>query len=268
MKDSKIGWTDHTHNEWVGCFKVSPGCTHCYAEDFMTKKPRWKNTWGPAATTTRQLTTQANRKKPHKWNKDAQKSGNRPRVFTQSLSDVFEDNWRLDMYRVGLFHTIISTPYLKWLVLTKRPENARHMSPSHWLEKWPSHVRIGASVENQEWADKRIPELLKVPAKNFLSVEPMLNNIDLNIYHQLDGPNSKLDWLIIGGESGPKARPFDLYWAECLIFQCQERGIPVFMKQLGSKPTLNGKPYPISDRKGENMDDWPDYLKIREFPND
>ena len=115
-------------------------------------------------------------------------------------------------------------------------------------------------------ADPAQPNPQRIPAKNFLSVEPMLGPIDLNPYWQVDGPNSTLDWIIIGGESGPNARPFDLYWAECLIFQCQELGIPVFMKQLGSKPVLNGTPYPISDRKGENMDDWPDYLKIRQFP--
>ena len=255
-ENSAIEWTDHTFNPWVGCVKVSEGCKYCYAEDFMTKKPRWANTWGPAEITERIKTkTWSN---PVKWNKEAKESGKRVRVFCASLADVFEDNPQLVEWRTELLDLIINTPHLDWQILTKRPENVNRMIEQSTgfsdAEMWfhaARNVWMGTSVENQEQADIRIPELLNIPAAvRFLSMEPLLGPININKY-------SNIDWVIVGGESGPKARPMHPDWVRSLRDQCQDTGAAFFFKQWG-------KWGPVFDLKAQTYQ----FKTGREYPED
>lgn len=242
--NSSIEWTDHTFNPWSGCIRVSPGCEHCYAE---TLSKRWgKDIWGPGSK--RQRTSDANWRKPLQWNKQAEKEGRRYKVFCASMADVFEDNEQIVEWRDELFDLIDQTPSLDWLLLTKRPENVLAMLPSHWHgpspkgtrgvvgDGIPNNVWLGASVENQEYADKRIPELLKIPAAvRFLSVEPLLGSVNLMKY-LLSGAHKwrqDINWVIVGGESGPGARPLHPGWVRKIRDDCTAAGVAYFFKQWG-----------------------------------
>lgn len=277
MENSKIEWTHHTFNPWIGCTKISDGCKNCYAEELMDKR-YGRVKWGVHGLRVR--TSKSNWKQPNRWNKAAKEAGVRARVFCASLADIFEDKpdqQELNDWRRDLFGMIINTPYLDWLLLTKRPENVNHMIEQATgfsdAETWfhaAQNVWIGTSVENQGQADKRIPELLKIPAKiRFLSCEPLLGHVDLrkfskksrgltlghdwltgeewqyseifgggkNIYDfdpQFDdyGKN-RIHWVIAGGESGHNARPMHPDWVRSLRYQCQEAGVPFLFKQWG-----------------------------------
>jgi protein gp37 len=248
MENSKIEWTHHTFNPWIGCTKVSEGCKHCYAE---TLDKRWKrNNWGPSNTRTR--TSDENWKRPLQWNRKAEKEGVRYRVFCASLADVFEHHpdpghaGTMSTWRDELWRLIKVTPHLDWLLLTKRPENVMKKVPMIWITDWPKNVWIGTSVENQEQADIRIAHLVNIPAPTrFLSIEPMLGSIDLKLFrglilnHKLDhlahgmGVTSGIHWVICGGESGHGARPMHPDWPRSLRDQCKAAGVPFLFKQWG-----------------------------------
>lgn len=216
--------------------------------------------WGPQGT--RQRTSVANWRKPLQWNRQAEREGRRFRVFCASLADVFEDRPELVPWRAELFGLIEQTPSLDWLLLTKRPENVVETLPTKWRpHKWgrlPDNVWIGTSVEDQSAADARIPHLLRIPARvRFLSCEPLLGLVDLGLPFVSDNPYMTLnhvDWVIVGGESGRKARPMDAGWARSLRDQCKGQAA-FFMKQMGG--TLD---------KGGDLSDIPEDLRIREFP--
>lgn len=240
MQNSKIEWTDHTLNFWWGCVKVSPGCEHCYAETLSTRYGR--NIWGPAKTTER-WRTKGPWNDVWRWEKKAKAEGVRRRVFCQSMSDFFEDHPQLTDWRIEACEILESLEWLDVQLLTKRPENIRRMVRPRWLKEWPAHIWVGTSVENQEYADKRIPELLKIPAAvRFLSVEPLLGPVNISEWLSCDtcldrrvhwcGANL-VDWVIVGGESGHNARPMHPDWARGIRDQCQEAGVPFFMKQWG-----------------------------------
>lgn len=230
-------------NPWWGCMKVSEGCKHCYAESFARRYG--KAEWGPTAQRVR--TSDANWRKPLAWNRKAEQEGQRYKVFCASLADVYEDNPQLIEWRFDLWDLIDQTPHLDWLLLTKRPENIRGKTPLGWFRNgsWPANLWIGTSVENQEQADKRIPELVSIPAEvRFLSCEPLLGPVDLTPWlgeqewHQVaPGVRSRqgplVDWVICGGESGPQARPMHEDWARALRDQCQAAGVAYFFKQWG-----------------------------------
>lgn len=234
-KDSKIEWTDHTFNPWWGCVKVSPGCEHCYAEAFS--KRTGHTVWGPTAE--RRFFGAKHWAEPHQWNEAAAKDGRRARVFCASMADVFEDRGDLFHERAKLYQLIADTPHLDWLLLTKRPENIIRLTI--WSApgcKPPPNVWFGTTVENQTQAEKRIPELLKVPASvHFLSCEPLLGPVtlawDLTQRGEDGTPTKGIDWVIVGGESGPKARPMHPDWARALRDECVGLGVPFFFKQWG-----------------------------------
>jgi protein gp37 len=164
MKNSKIEWTHHTFNPWWGCTKVSDACAHCYAETFA--KRTGHDVWGPDKP--RRFFGDKHWEAPLLWNDQAKKAGERQRVFCASMADVFEDyngpkNLELLNARSQLWRLIEQTPNLDWLLLTKRPENILRFLPQAWDQT--SRLWIGTTVENQEQANKRIPELLKVPAR-------------------------------------------------------------------------------------------------------
>jgi protein gp37 len=167
------------------------------------------------------------------------------------MCDVFEDAPGLDGERDFLWVHICLAYQLDWLLLTKRPENIKHMVPPGWLDKWPAHVWLGVTAENQEQADKRIPLLLQVPAAvRFVSVEPMLGPVDLSLSlrkcplfpHPSYQCNARIDWLIVGGESGPNARPTHPLWAWSLRDECKAAGVPFFYKQNGEWVLSSRKP--------------------------
>jgi protein gp37 len=198
----------------------------------------------------------------------------RPRVFINSLSDTFEDftgdvyrledgkpvvvSQSLDDVRARFFRVAEECTELDLLLVTKRPEKVLGMVPPRWIASrvaaehdaslgWPSHVWLGTTVEDQEHADKRIPELLKAPARvRFLSVEPLLGNVDLGrafaTYDRNGEPNGRrcnadgsdaISWVIVGGESGTNARPMHPDWVRRIRDQCVSAGVPFFMKQWG-----------------------------------
>lgn len=238
-ENTKIEWADHTFNPWTGCTKVSPGCDHCYAEGWAKRSGTVQ--WGPAAG--RRRTTEANWRLPLKWNAQAEREGRRFRVFCASLADVF-DNAAPEAWRADLLWLIHQTPHLDWLLLTKRIGNAARMlhdarvtvdPTADWPEVLPN-LWLGATVVNQEEADRDIPKLLAVPARvRFLSMEPLLGLVDLRRHF---GPNLAMtqpliDWVIVGGESGHHARPMHPGWARSLRDQCAAAGVPFHFKQNG-----------------------------------
>ena len=293
-ENSKIEWTDHTFNPWEGCQKVGLGCDHCYAE---TRNARFGGgaapNWGPGAP--RRRTSPANWRKPLQWQADAArflaKHGRRQRVFCASLADVF-DNAADPVARADLFALIRRCPDLDWLLLTKRIGNAAKMAEA--AGGWPENVWLGATIVNQTEADRDVPKLLATvgPRFRFLSMEPLLGPVDLRAIRILDslaydctnvrldaltgyhrgvprlsgvaGPSlppqlSALDWVIVGGESGPGARPMHPDWARSLRDQCAAAGVPFLFKQWGEWGPIDavgiGSDRPISDRHG-NVRDW------------
>lgn len=238
MKDSKISWTDHTFNFVIGCSKVSPGCSNCYA-DALAQRYGWAK-WGPGQP--RHRTSAAYWKQPIAWDREAQKTNTRPRIFCASLADWLDDEVPI-LWFVALLQLIHKTTHLDWLLLTKRPQNWRprmEAAVATGLQNWnwlkgeaPENVWIGTSVENQEWADKRIPALLKIPARiRFLSCEPLLGPLDILPQIARVGI-TRIDWVIVGGESGPNARPMNLDRARSIRDQCAAAKVPFFFKQVG-----------------------------------
>lgn len=254
-KNSKIEWTHHTFNHVRGCTKVSEGCRNCYALDLSKRNPAVLGVWGPRGT--RAIAAESYWRQPIKWNREAEQAGERRRVFCASLADVFEgpetmpaEAWpAVEAARLRLFGLIDTTPWLDWLLLTKRPENIEVMAPERWDgdDGFPANVWVGTSVENQEEADRRIPELLKVQARvRFLSCEPLLGPVDLRQAGAVEmpgpewaGPNALIDWVIVGGESGAQARPMHPDWARSLRDQCQAAGVAYHFKQWGEWAQYN-----------------------------
>jgi len=208
--------------------------------------------------------------------------------------------------RVRLLKLICDTPNLDWLLLTKRPQNIQPMLRDAWMQLdsardpdprnsrpfvIPRNIWLGTSVENQTAADERIPHLLRTPAAvRFLSCEPLLGQVNLtNALDTVDEPGDSpevrsrgIHWVIVGGESGHGARPFDLKWAYDIVKQCHAAAVPAFVKQLGGNPVeawpgeliAPGHGYEppevvklgLRNRKGGDMAEWPADLRVREFP--
>ena len=233
-ENSKIAWTDNTFNGWIGCSKVSPGCDNCYAEAYAKRYEIAQ--WGHGNP--RKLTSDSNWKLPLKWNRRAEKLGVRHKVFCSSLADVF-DGGVPDSWRERLWDLIEQTEHLDWLLLTKRIGNAAKQLPPIWLAYPPAHVWIGATIVNQKEADRDIPKLLEIPAAvHFLSMEPLLESVHLELpwIQDLDGfitKTSGIDWVIVGGESGPNARPMNPTWVRNLRDECRGAGVPFLFKQWG-----------------------------------
>lgn len=250
-ENSNIAWTHHTYNPVIGCTRVSPGCDHCYAADWAKARAR-DVTWGqPGQRSVLRRTAESTLKAPFKWNRSCQQRGVRERVFCASLSDWADKDWAPE-WRLQLCETIEATPYLDYLLLTKRPQNVMELVPKWWRERFPNNVWVGTTVENQEEADRRIPHLLKIPAKiHFLSCEPLLGKVDLrhirlDLEHFMDAflrtNGNRVDWVIIGGESGPGFRRMDMHWVAELRVQCRDANVPVFFKQDSSiKPGCKGR---------------------------
>lgn len=255
MNKTGISWTDLTWNPVSGCSKVSPGCKNCYAEAWSH---RWKRSF--------EVTL-----RPEKL-KEVRNIPSGSKVFVNSMSDLFHDKVLIPRYKdlpnelshpfrfiESVFMTMETRPDITFQILTKRPENVLkfwlHLAGKYgpeYINRWASthwmHIFIGTSVEMKFYAEKRIPALRSIPVlRRFISFEPLLGDIGaINL--------SGIDWIIIGGESGPHHRPMKIEWARNLIRQAKEQGIAVWMKQLGGI------------RPGGGLDDFPEDLRIREFP--
>ena len=268
-----IAWTDHTFNPWWGCEKVSPGCKFCYAEAFADKRMHLK-IWGAGAN--RRFFSDKHWAEPLKWNALAKREDKRHRVFCASMADVFEDRIDLLGSRARLFVLIENTPHLQWQLLTKRPENVRELAArAGWTkDRWPSNAWLGTTAEDQEHADKRVPELLRVdgPSIRFVSYEPAIGPVHFGPWLRARGA---VNWIICGGESGPKARPFHLDWARQVLRECNANGTAFFMKQTGENAhgfgheEYTGEDCPKELRptgKGADPAEWPADLRVQRFP--
>ncbi len=259
-----------TFNAWIGCERVSAECDNCYADRGSRRLAAQHSLklWDEGSS--RYFTGEDYWEKPHRWNRKAKSLGVRIKVFCNSYGDVFERRADLVDRRARLMHLIDETDQLDWLLLTKRPENMIELASPVWKGRWPKNVWGGTTVGVRA-SLSRIDHLRKVPAVvRFLSCEPLLeflggrfSSVDLR----------GIDWVIIGGESGSKARPFNVDWARILMEQCREAGAAPFMKQLGAQPydsgmkySLPGRSLTLLDSHGGDMDEWPDDLKIREYP--
>ena len=321
-ENSMIEWTDDTVNPWWGCTKVSPACTHCYAEAFSKRTGR--AVWGPKAE--RWVRIDNAKRDLLKSVRRAIKEDSPRRVFMCSMADIFDEHpdliepraeWWAILHEVAEMRLPDGRPAVIPLILSKRPEAMAAYAAEHG---WPSNAWAGTTVEDQRRADERIPHLLRVPAPvRFLSLEPLLGPVDLGQWiERIDHCNEcgmesaphvddvcphcheeghtistwgeaqaeryrtgeryddesalgradldgviDIHWLIIGGESGPKARPMHPEWARSLIAQGQEAGVPVLFKQWGAWApdsagdhciTMSGRTMPNLEPSGRNGD--------------
>jgi protein gp37 len=213
MANSKIEWTESTWNPVTGCTKISAGCANCYAER-MAKRL--------------QLMGQANYVNgfevtlhPHVL--DYPLGWKKPQViFVNSMSDLFHEDVPLDYIR-QIFDVMTRANWHTFQVLTKRSERLAELAP---LLNWPENVWMGVTVENADCA-YRIDDLRDVPsAVRFLSMEPLLSGVeDMNL--------ENIDWVIVGGESGPGSRPIEKQWVRDIRKQCKNADVPFFFKQWG-----------------------------------
>lgn len=237
MSTTKIEWADKVWNPITGCsHSGSPGCDHCYARRMAY---RLKGRYGYPQDDPFRVTFHSDRlDEPLHWKKSS-------RIFVVSMGDLFHEEVKYSWIE-SIMETVIMQPQHIFLFLTKRPQGMKEM-----LEGWKlwakENLWLGVSVENQPTADERIPILWQIPAaKRFISCEPLLEEIRLRrgIY-QMGTPNGireygtsveGIDLCIVGGETGPKARPMNPDWARSLRDQCQASGVPFFFKSWGSQP--------------------------------
>jgi protein gp37 len=287
MGKTSIEWAEQTWNPITGCAKVSAGCKNCYAETIA------KRFWGDRKFT--DVRFHPDRlEQPLRWRK--------PRmVFVNSMSDLFHEDVT-NAQIAAVFGIMAATPQHTYQVLTKRPERMVEWfgwvnrecgrmsragfcsSAAHDIlgpfgfggQPWPlPNVWLGVSVENQETADERVPILLGCPAATrWVSYEPALGPVNLRTHAWVPwvphsarpphkpNPNTYLDWVVIGGESGHKARSFDLQWARDVLAQCEAAGVAAFVKQIGSNPI----DCTITHAKGGDPAEWPADLRVREWP--
>lgn len=252
-----IEWTDHTFNIAWGCFKVSPGCANCYAETLA--KRFGFDVWGPPKTTSRRTFGRKHWLEPLRWNRAAEKEGRRHRVFCSSMADVFEDHPTIDAEREKLWPLIRATPWLDWLILTKRPERIFDHLPEDWGRGY-DNVWLGTSIESQAY-DTRLWDLLAVPAAvHFLSIEPLLGPLEIGLDAVTVKPQTMIgykvwpDWVIVGGESGDGYREMPMGAFEAVVGEAKRGGARVFVKQdSGPRSGLRGR---ISDAHWA-LKEWP-----------
>jgi len=277
-----IQWTGpngHTWNPWQGCDKVSPACDFCYM--YRDKKRYGQDPEAVVRSATRTFNA------PLRWQREAKAAGRVDLVFTCSWSDWFHkdaDAWRDDAWAI-----IRQCPNLIFMVLTKRVNLIETRLPKDWGKGY-DNVWLGVSVETQAWAQKRIPKLALIPAKvRFLSVEPQLgpitlfgedaddgkgpagryvsvlkDSLEMGQYYD-DEARPDVDWVIVGGESGgpDESRPFDPEWAKDIVGECDNAGVAVFVKQMGS---WWARYHHAKDDAGGDPAEWPEVLRRREWP--
>lgn len=324
---TKIDWCDSTINFVSGCEKISPGCTNCYITSTAPFRVSGrKHGDDPVIHESAFALACKLNNKPWVCDKcghsqifminptgceECNGKTHRRRIFALSLSDWLWDRIPVPVL-ARVFDTMRVCDEVDWLLCTKRPEaffdrmykvldyiedNALFHWFSNWLdldEKAPKHIRIGTTVENQAMADKRVQELLKIPAAvRFLSVEPMLEDINLTLTKPVPlydaeygdqheyAERKAIDWVIVGGESGSLARPCNISWIRSIKDQCAAANVACFVKQMGSRPYYrvrgnpsimepNGTSEPVwlklNHTKGGDPAEWPEDLRVRQWP--
>lgn len=271
-KDTAVNWADHSWTPWEGCTKQSLGCRNCYAEvrdgrNLSGTGPHW----GPGQP--REEMAESNWRQPLSWESIAAKTGTQPIVLAGELCDWCDDDPGVpNGARTRMWDLIRQTPHLRWALLTKRTEKISCFLPEDWGEGW-DNVVLGATVEDRATLS-RIDDIRAVSAKaRFLSIEPLLESLG-----EVDFAG--INWVILGGESGHTARTFRPEWAESILRQCREQGIPFWMKQLGAAPVYLDHEIHLTDldknheerrsNNGEDWNRWPvelGHLKVRELPD-
>ncbi|WP_280389270.1 DUF5131 family protein [Nocardia wallacei] len=293
---SKIEWTEETWNVVTGCTRISEGCEHCYIERTPPMRMAHRRFDGPqiGATTGVQLHPER-LGKPLRWRAPR-------RVFVNSMSDLFHDDIPNDfieqvfavmaLTRRHTFQVLTKRPARMRALLSSgnfRDEVTERYADNHegdWEFDWPlPNVWLGTSTESQRWADIRIPQLLDTPAAvRWISAEPLLGPVDLTKWipgrctcqprgslPPIEGVHwngcpalgyRDLDWVVVGGETGPGARPMQEKWARSLRGQCAAAGVPFFLKQAG---TVLAKQWGAASKKGSDPAEWPEPFP-REFP--
>jgi protein gp37 len=273
------------------CERVSPGCEHCYSETNNSRCLPFNGTGLPFDRRTRDLVDifvdENILTQPLRWKTPK-------KVFVCSQTDLFGE-WVPDEVIDRVFAVMGKCPQHTFQVLTKRADRMKEYASSICLD-W-KNVWLGVSVENQEQADKRIPLLLQTPsAVRWVSAEPLLGPVDFSRGFRIrEGLKQDalygtegLRWIVVGGESGPGARPFNIEWARQIVSQCKAGNVPVFVKQLGANPFLHVEQQSgdvaipggrmkfssltyessisLNDRKGGDFSEFPPELQVREFP--
>lgn len=299
--NTKIEWTDRTWNPVRGCSRVSEGCRNCYAERFAARfaKPGepFHGFVDDGKWTGRVELVPEKLAEPLSWRKPA-------RVFVNSMSDLFHESLT-DHEILKIFDVMHHASRHTFQILTKRPERMRRWfekkhermnRPIAWRNEWPlPNVWLGVSVENQE-AMHRVRDLQMTPAAvRFVSAEPLIGPLDFYPHlglSMIGGVDvDPINWVIVGGESGPGARPCRLDWIASIVRQCKDAGVAAFVKQLGAniidRRGSQGRdeygmwPYAVPSefideeftkvklwhRKGGDPSEWPEALRVREFPN-
>jgi protein gp37 len=245
---TKIEWCDQTINPIIGCTKISAACDNCYAEVMARRLAGMKHTkedYSQVLTAGRWNGNIVFREKellkPEKWTKPQ-------RIFITSMGDLFHENV-IDQELIEILFMIKMNPQHTFIMLTKRPKRAleffTNCPTSPFFEPLPN-LWLGITVENQFQADKRIPILLQIPAaKHIISMEPLLGYTEIQPYL------SMLDWVIVGAETGNRARVMRISWAESLYHQCKTSNIPFFLKKT-------------SDLSGESITN--NSINVRQFP--
>jgi protein gp37 len=239
---TKIEWTDESWNPVTGCVKVSPGCKHCYAERFAERFRGVRTTarkphpffWGFTPKLREERLNQ-----PYEWKKPT-------RVFVNSMSDLFGD-FVPDDYLARVFDVMRATPQHTYQILTKRADRLERWTKSRkWLDR-ASNIWLGVSVEDTQHGLPRVDQLRRARASvRFLSIEPLLEGLPgLDV----DG----IDWVIVGGESGPGARPMRVEWVREIRDLCRAEGVAFFFKQWGG--VMKGRRGRLLD--GRTWDEYP-----------
>jgi protein gp37 len=289
---TKIEWCDFTFSPWWGCERVSPACAHCYAADWARFRGKVDDLWTKTGEHRFQFMSDARWREPLKWARNAPEAlGRRPRVFCASMADVFEERPELDEHRDRLFDLICATPELDWLILTKRPEFAHEwLRGFYWRTLTDPFVKVplrnvwmGVSIENSRYT-WRADVLRDLPAAvKFISAEPLLGSLfeDARSPRPAETPTlderrrvraplnlTGIDWVIAGGESGPRSRRTDPTWIREILEAvdeqkiCHDHQVSLFVKQLGARLAKE-----LGQRgKGDDPSGWPEDLRVREFP--
>lgn len=272
-KVTGISWTDHTFNPWWGCVEVSPACDNCYAREFARRMgfsasgKKDAELWGKDAE--RRFFGDKHWAEPLHWNHAAESVGVRRKVFCASMADVFEDRRDLDAPRERLFSLIEDTPWLDWLLLTKRSDCIAELVPLEWaLSGPPSNAWFGVTAENQRMAEIRLGQLRALPFTNpmpWVSYEPALGPVDWTPWLDF------VRWIIFGGESGSEreSRP---EWALNTMEQCRRRGllpdgrpsVALFNKQSGE---FMARQWSLADKAGKDPSEWPEWFRVQQFPD-
>lgn len=280
-QNSQIGWTDHTHNFWIGCTKTGPRCKFCYAAT-ANRRYRYVDKWGPEGTR-RRTQTWGN---IAKWNKlnfvqcsvcgwrgeyDGEAvcptcahpqvrvmESARQRVFCSSLSDIADDHPSIDpTWYEQIVEIVRVNTNLDFLFCTGRLRNFKNIYLPLFNNRFPENLWVGASISSQEDAEEVMLEMEVLEAKiKFISCEPMLGPVNLRRWlpPTVTGLRPSIDWMINGAESGDERRPYNPQWSQELYEQCSDAGVKFFMKQGSS--FWPGKQGEIPDEL------W----KIKEFP--